>query len=84
MLAELDGYLQGFYRAVRRLGRRDAAEREAAVCRGPSAAGAAAEAGVVGALAFAPEVARDDAAQRVRLDAEPAEAASRADAVHGQ
>lgn len=62
MLTELDGYLQGFYRAVRRLGRKDAAAREAAVCRSPSAAGAAAEPGVAGSLALDPKVAGRDAA----------------------
>ena len=84
MLADLDGYLQGFYRAVRRLGRKDAAERNAAVCRSPSAAGAAAEPGVTGPLALEPEVAGRDAAQRARLDAQPAETAAGADAVDRQ
>ena len=84
MLGDLDGDLQGFYRAVRRLGRRDAAERYAAVCSRPSAMGAAAEPGVVGALALDAEVAGHDAAQGLRRDPQAAEAAAGADAVRGQ
>jgi predicted aminopeptidase len=83
LLQDLDGDLPGFYRAVRRLGRGDAAAR-AAVCGPPSAARAAAEARVVAAAALEPEVTRDDRLHRVRLDAEAQEAVAGADAVDGQ
>ena len=60
LLQDLDGYLPGYYRAVRRLGRQDAAEREEAVCRQSSAVGAATEAVVVAPAALEPEVAGQD------------------------
>ena len=84
LLEGLDGYLQGFYRAVRRLGREDAATRDAAVCGAPSAAGATAELVVAAAATFATEVSGDDGLHRVRFDAEAQEAVAGADAVDGQ
>jgi predicted aminopeptidase len=60
LLQDLDGYLQGYYRAVRRLGRQGAEEREAAVCREPSAMGAAAEPVVFVPASLEPEVAGHD------------------------
>ena len=55
LLQDLDGYLEGYYRAVRRLGRLDAGKREAAVCSLPSAPGAATEAVVVAPAPLQPE-----------------------------
>jgi predicted aminopeptidase len=60
LLQDLDGYLEGYYRAVRRLGRKEAREREAAVCRPTSAVGAAAEPVVLPPASREPEVARED------------------------
>ena len=84
LLEGLGHDLQAFYRAVRRLGREAVAERQAAVCSGRSAAGAAAEAGVGAAPALEAEVPRRDGAYAMGLDAETDEAVSRADAVHGE
>jgi predicted aminopeptidase len=60
LLQDLDGYLEGYYRAVRRLGRQDAGAREAAVCRPMSAVGAATEPVVLPPASRKPEVARQD------------------------
>jgi len=60
LLQDLDGYLQGYYRAVRRLGRKDAAARDEAVCRQSSAVGATPEPVVVAPAALEPEVAGQD------------------------
>jgi len=60
LLQDMDGYLEGYYRAVRRLGRQGAAEREAAVCRPPSAPGPATEAVVVAPAPLQPEGVRQD------------------------
>jgi predicted aminopeptidase len=84
LLEGLDRDLEEFYRAVRRMGRQAASERQATVCGGLSATGAAAEAGVGAAPALEPEVARDDRLQSTRLDAEAGEAVPRADAVDGE
>ncbi len=66
LLQDLDGYLPGYYRAVRRLGRRSAEEREAAVCGPPSAVGAAAESVIVAPAALEPEGMGKDGPQTVR------------------
>lgn len=84
MLQDLDGYLQGFYRAVRRLGRKDAAEREAAVCSVRSAVGSPTKPGIAAASTLEPKVAGDDRLQGMRLDAEAQEAVAGADAVDAQ
>jgi predicted aminopeptidase len=84
LLADEHGDLPGFYRAVKALSRQPAEARTALLCQSSSAPGAAPEQGVAAAAAFKPQVAGDDGPHRVGLDAEPGEAADRADAVHAQ
>jgi predicted aminopeptidase len=84
LLADVDGYLPEFYRAVRRAGREPAEVRAERLCRADSATGPPAEEGIAAAAALQPEVARHDRLHRVRLDPEPHEAVDRADTVHGK